>query len=77
VVVETPKGYIPQDIDIQGYGAHEYQTHRSGWEVSDLEKLGFQCVTRPYQMQDVKRHRSLTVDPNVEVITAIYLKGKK
>ena len=74
VVIETPKGYIPQDIDIQGYGAHEYQTHRSGWSVKELENLGFKCTVRPYRMKDIKRHTHLKIDPNVEVITGIYLK---
>lgn len=72
LVIETPNGYIPQDIDILGYGAHKYQTHRSGWGVKDLENLGFKCVIRSYKMQNIKRHHSLSVDPNVEVITGIF-----
>src|SRR5690349_3836182 len=27
VCIETPNGYIPQDIDITGLGGDEYQTH--------------------------------------------------
>ena len=76
VVIETPNGYIPQNLDIQGFEAHEFQTHRCGWTVEQLEELGFKCVVRPYKMQDVKRHTKIEVDLNVEVITAIYMKEK-
>jgi len=76
IVIETPKGFIPQDIDIQGYGAHKYQTHRSGWNVNELESMGFKCTVRPYKMKNIKRHHKISVDPNVEVITGIYRKGE-
>lgn len=74
VIIETPKGFIPQNIDIQGYGAHKYQTHRSGWNVNELESMGFKCTVRPYKMQNIKRHHKISVEPNVEVITGIYRK---
>jgi len=75
VVIECPRGYIPQNIDIQGFGAHKYQTHRSGWDVQELEEMGFKCVVRPYRMKNIKRHHKITVSPDIEVITGIYKKG--
>lgn len=74
VVVETPKGYVPQNIDIQGFDADHFQTHRCGWEVTELEDLGFNCVVRPYKMQDIKRHSTIDVDPNIELIDGIFIK---
>jgi len=74
VIIEVPRGYVPQNIDIQGYGAHKYQTHRSGWDVEDLESIGFKCVIRPYKMKNIKRHHKITVSPDIEVITGIYKK---
>lgn len=74
VLIETPKGYIPQNIDIQNFGGHKYQTHRSGWSVEELEKIGFNCIVRKYVMQNVRRHTKLHVDPNIELIDAIFVK---
>lgn len=74
VVIETPNGYIPQDMDIQGFGADHLQTHRCGWSVKELKELGFKCVVRDYMMSDVKRHTKQDVDPNIELIDGIYLK---
>ena len=72
VIIETPNGYIPQDIDIQGFSAHYFQTHRCGFTVKELENLGFQCVVRDYRMSDAKRHSHLEVDQNIQLIDAIY-----
>jgi 2-polyprenyl-3-methyl-5-hydroxy-6-metoxy-1,4-benzoquinol methylase len=74
VIIETPNGYVPQNLDIQGFGAHEYQTHRCGWTVDELEKMEFKCVLRKYIMQNVQRHTEIDVDPNIELIEAIYIK---
>lgn len=71
VILETPKGYIPQNIDIQGHGGNEWQTHRSGWEPEDLENLGYKVVVRDYKMQGVKRHTEVTVEPDIEIMDAI------
>ena len=71
VVLETPKGYIPQNLDIQGHGGHEWQTHRSAWEPEELEKLGYKVVVRDYKMQDVKRHTELDVETDIEIMDAI------
>ena len=38
VIIETPLGFIPQNIDIWKLGGDKYQTHRSSWKVSDFEK---------------------------------------
>lgn len=71
VIFETPKGYVPQDIDIQGHGGDKWQTHRSGWDETDFKKKGYKTVTREYVMQDVKRHSKHKVDPHIELIDAI------
>ena len=71
VILETPKGYIPQNLDIWGYGGHKFQTHRCGWEPEELRKLGYKVVIRPYTMTDVQRHSKLKVDPNIELMDAI------
>ena len=73
VIFETPKGYVPQNIDIQGHGGHEFQTHRCGWEVEELENLGYQIVVRDYVMQDIKRHTEKEVDTKIQLIDAIKL----
>ena len=74
VVIETPNGYIPQNIDIQGFDADHWQTHRCGWEVNELEELGFKCVIRDYVMQDIKRHTEIKVDTKIQLIDGIYIK---
>jgi SAM-dependent methyltransferase len=71
VVVETPLGFIPQNLDIWGHGGHEWQTHRSGWETADFLQRGYTCVLRDYTMSDVKRHTDLEVDPEIRMIDAI------
>jgi len=71
VIVETPKGYVPQNIDIWGWGGHEYQTHRSGWEPAEFEKLGYSVILRDYVMSDLKRHTDLDVAPEIVMIDAI------
>lgn len=71
VIIETPEGFIPQNIDILGHGGDEYQTHRSGWEATEFEDMGYSVILRPYQMQDVKRHTDLEVDTNITLIDAI------
>ena len=75
VVIETPKGVIPQNIDILHMDGDRYQTHRSGWQPEQFEAEGFKCVVRPYKMNDVPRHTTKKVDPNIEMIDAIYVKG--
>lgn len=71
VIIETPKGYVPQNIDILGKGGHEWQTHRSGWEPEEFEKMGYQTVLRDYKMNNVKRHTDLDVHPDIVLIDAI------
>tara|TARA_R110000824_G_scaffold328069_4_gene514902 strand:- start:767 stop:1348 length:582 start_codon:yes stop_codon:yes gene_type:complete len=74
VIIETPNGYVPQNIDIQGFGADHFQTHRCGWSVEELGELGFECLVREYKMQDIKRHTDLSVNVNIELVDGIYLK---
>ena len=71
VIVETPRGYIPQNIDIWGHGGHEFQTHRCGWEPEEFEQRGYRIITRSYTMSDVRRHTELDVEPEIEMIDAI------
>jgi len=72
VIIETPKGFSPQDIDILGYGGHDWQTHRSGWEIEEFEQRGYKVVVRDYTMSNVKRHTTLTdINLNIQMIDAI------
>jgi SAM-dependent methyltransferase len=71
VVIETPKGYVPQNIDIWGHGGDTYQTHRSAWEPEDFAARGYQVLVRPYTMSDTKRHTEIEVDPQISMIDAI------
>lgn len=72
VIIETPKGYIPQNIDIQGHGGDEWQTHRSGWEPEEFEKLGYKTIVRNYTMTDQKRHTEIDdIELDIELIDAI------
>jgi predicted SAM-dependent methyltransferase len=71
VCIETPKGYVPQNMDIQGHGGDEWQTHRSGWEPEEFESRGYKVVQREYLMQDVQRHTDHAVDPHIVLLDAI------
>ncbi len=71
VIVETPKGYVPQNIDIWGWGGDIYQTHRSDWHPEEFLQRGYHVFLREYRMSDVKRHTELEVDPNITLIDAI------
>lgn len=70
-IIEAPKGFIPQDIDILGYGGHDVQTHRCGFEAGELEALGYKVLVRNYTMSNVKRHSTLEVAPDVQMLNAI------
>jgi hypothetical protein len=41
IIAFIPKGNHPQTRDVTGFGAHQYQTHRSTWYESDILQLGF------------------------------------
>jgi SAM-dependent methyltransferase len=71
VIVETPKGFVPQNIDIWGHGGHEFQTHRCGWEPEELEARGYRCILRDYRMSAVRRHTEIDVQPDIRMIDAI------
>ena len=71
VIVETPKGYVPQNIDIWGHGGDEFQTHRCGWEPEELAARGYQCILRDYTMSAVRRHTEVEVAPDIQMIDAI------
>ncbi len=71
VILETPKGYVPQNLDIQGHGGHEFQTHRCGWEKEELESLGYKVIVRDYVMSNVQRHTELDVDPHIQLMDGI------
>lgn len=71
VIIETPLGFIPQNIDIWKLGGDKYQTHRSSWKVSDFEKRGYKYFLRDYKMSNVKRHTKIKSDINVKLIDAI------
>lgn len=71
VIIETPSGYIPQDIDILGYGGHEYQTHRCSWNNEDFKQMGYSTILRDYTMSDKKRHSTIETGRNIQLIDAI------
>ncbi|MBI1976478.1 MAG: class I SAM-dependent methyltransferase [Candidatus Omnitrophica bacterium] len=75
VIVETPKGYVPQNIDIWGCGGDVYQTHKSEWSPEEFLKRGYQVLLRQYRMSEIKRHTELEVDPNITMIDAILRMG--
>ena len=76
VIIETPKGRIYQNLDITGHGGHEWQTHRCGWEVKELQDLGFKTVVRDYVMADIKRHTDKKIDTHIQLIDGIkFLEG--
>ena len=41
ILLMLPTGKYEQSEDVTGFGAHEYQKHRSYWYVEDIEKLQF------------------------------------
>ncbi|MFH1286447.1 MAG: class I SAM-dependent methyltransferase [Candidatus Magasanikbacteria bacterium] len=71
VILETPRGFIPQNIDILGHGGDEFQTHRCGWEKEELEQMGYSTVVRDYEMSNVKRHTDIEVESSVQLLDAI------
>jgi SAM-dependent methyltransferase len=71
VVIETPKGFLPQNIDILGLGGDHFQTHRCGFETDELAALGFDVVVRPYALSKVRRHTTEASPDAIEMIDAI------
>ena len=71
VVVSTPRGYTPQDIDIWKLGGDHYQTHRCGWTAEELEASLYKVIERPHVMTDVPRCTSGAVDPNMTMLYAV------
>lgn len=41
IIMMCPSGEHIQENDPTGYGAHESQTHKSTWFLSEFQKLGF------------------------------------
>jgi len=71
VVIETPKGYLPQNVDILGFGQDELQTHRCGFEKDELEDLGYKVFVRDHELAPVKRHSTEPVGTNCQLLNAI------
>ncbi len=71
VVIETPKGFLPQNIDILGLGGDHFQTHRCGFESDELAASGYDVVVRPYTLSQVKRHTTEKSPATIEMIDAI------
>lgn len=45
VIVFTPRGFFQQlEVDHYGLGGESLQRHRSGWEVEDFQKHGYNIV---------------------------------
>ena len=71
VVIETPEGFLPQNIDILGLGGSHFQTHRCGFEVAELKARGYDVVTRPYTLSAVKRHTTAVSPATINMLDAI------
>jgi SAM-dependent methyltransferase len=71
VVVETPKGFLAQNIDILGLGGDHLQTHRSGWDAEEFLVLGYDVVQRPYTLSNVRRHTSAVAPQQIVQLDAI------
>lgn len=71
VVIETPLGFLPQNMDILGLGGDHFQTHRCGFEAAELEAMGYDVIIRDYQLSNVKRHTSETSPASIKMIDAI------
>ena len=41
ILLMLPVGKFEQELDVTGYGGHEYQKHRSYWYKEDINKLNF------------------------------------
>jgi SAM-dependent methyltransferase len=71
VVLETPKGFLPQDIDILGLGGDRFQTHRCGFESDELRGLGYVVIEREYRLAPVRRHRRKASPETITLLNAI------
>lgn len=71
VVLETPRGFLPQDMDILGFDAHHLQTHRCGFEKEELEELGYQVFVRDYKLSPVRRHTTEPIATECQLLNAI------
>lgn len=71
VILETPNGLLPQNMDILGFGQHHLQTHRCGFEKEELEELGYQVFVRDYQLAPVKRHTDEPIATECQLLNAI------
>ncbi len=71
VVIETPKGFLPQDIDILGLGGDHFQTHRCGFEPDELAALGYDVLERPYTLSPTRRHRVSVSPESIMLLNAI------
>lgn len=77
VVLETPRGFLPQDMDILGFGQDHLQTHRCGFEKEELEDLGYQVFVRDYQLAPIQRVKgSADVQTECQLLNAIKRVGK-
>ena len=71
VVIETPNGFLPQNVDILGCGGDHWQTHRCGWTAPELKALGYHVFTRPYKLSPVKRHTDEQIALECDLLNAI------
>lgn len=71
VIIETPKGFLPQNLDILGCGGDHLQTHRCGFEAAELASLGYHVIERPYTLSAVRRHTTETAPETITLLNAI------
>lgn len=71
VVLETPKGFLAQNIDILGMGGDHFQTHRCGFETEELREMGYDVLEREYTLSPVKRHTTDKAPDRIVMLNAI------
>lgn len=71
VVIETPRGFLPQNMDILGLGGDSLQTHRCGFEPEEFTALGYSVVERPYRLSPVRRHTTKIAPEEIVMLDAI------
>ena len=70
-VIETPKGFLPQNLDILGLGGDSLQTHRCGFETEELASLGYDVIERPYTLSPTRRHTTEAAPETITLLNAI------
>ncbi len=54
ILIFSPLGFVPMDIDNFGYDNTYFQTHRSAWSQEDFQKRGYNCMVLKNLHKDVR-----------------------